>query len=158
MSRQKILQIAEEENGTAEYPAKSNKTKYGKWYGIDGVRWCAIFVSWVFDQAGHKLPKINKDKGYDSCSDAFTYWKKRNQITENPIEGDIVLYDFDKDHGNISDHTGIFVKWIKKGKTFEAWEGNTSNDKVKDKDGGRVMLQIRDIIDVRGFADPGVFD
>ena len=44
-----ILEIASNEIGTEEI--HDNKTKYGKWYGMDGNPWCAMFVSWVYAQA-----------------------------------------------------------------------------------------------------------
>jgi len=34
--------------GAKEYPAGSNKTVFGQWYGVNGVPWCAIFVSYSF--------------------------------------------------------------------------------------------------------------
>ncbi len=49
----KIVEIAIKEVGYTEYPANSNKTKYGKWIGWDGVPWCAAFVSWCYAQAGY---------------------------------------------------------------------------------------------------------
>ncbi len=35
----KILEIASKEVGQGEVPLNSNKTKYGKWFGFDGVAW-----------------------------------------------------------------------------------------------------------------------
>lgn len=35
----KVIEIAEKEIGYTELPANSNKTKYGKWFGFDGVAW-----------------------------------------------------------------------------------------------------------------------
>ncbi|GAA1333060.1 hypothetical protein GCM10009592_26430 [Brachybacterium rhamnosum] len=43
---------AEVSKSSAEHPRGSNLTKYGKWYGVNGVAWCAMFVSWVMAQAG----------------------------------------------------------------------------------------------------------
>lgn len=40
MSRQSLLRVAEREEGTTE--AYNNRTKYGEWYGKNGVKWCAI--------------------------------------------------------------------------------------------------------------------
>src|SRR5215217_6250015 len=34
--------------GKSEHPAGSNQTPFGRWYGVDGVPWCAIFVSYCF--------------------------------------------------------------------------------------------------------------
>jgi len=54
----KIVEIAEKEIGTTEYPANTNKTKYGAWFGLNGLAWCAIFVSWCYDKAGFPLGNI----------------------------------------------------------------------------------------------------
>jgi peptidoglycan hydrolase-like protein with peptidoglycan-binding domain len=34
--------------GTAEDPPGSNRTPFGAWFGLDGVPWCNIFVSYCF--------------------------------------------------------------------------------------------------------------
>ncbi len=49
----KIISVAENEIGYEEKPPNSNKTKYGKWFGLDGQPWCAMFVSWCYDKAGY---------------------------------------------------------------------------------------------------------
>ena len=152
MSRENILKIAAQENGQSESPAHSNTTKYGDWYGLNGQPWCAIFVSWVFHHAGHSLPKINTDKGFHYCPSGYNFWKLRNQFTQNPATGDIILYHFHPGHQ--SDHTGIFVRWLVKGLYFEAWEGNTSSKDARD--GGSVMLQRRWVGLVREFVEVGV--
>ena len=54
----KIVTIASKEIGYSETPTNSNKTKYGKWFGLDGVAWCGMFVSWVYDKAGVPLGNI----------------------------------------------------------------------------------------------------
>lgn len=73
MSRQSIIDTAAAEDGTKESPANSKKRKYGQWYGLDGVKWCAIFVSFVYDHAGHRLEAIDKSKGYQSCHFALIF-------------------------------------------------------------------------------------
>jgi hypothetical protein len=35
----KIVEIARQEIGVIESPKNSNKTKYEKWFGLDGVAW-----------------------------------------------------------------------------------------------------------------------
>src|SRR6478609_349784 len=35
--------------GVRESPPGSNRTTFGRWYGVDGVPWCAIFASYCFD-------------------------------------------------------------------------------------------------------------
>jgi peptidoglycan hydrolase-like protein with peptidoglycan-binding domain len=151
MSRQSIIATAAAENGTKESPANSNKTKYGQWYGLDGVKWCCIFVSWVYDHAGNPLEAIDTSKGYQSCQSGFHFWKRNNRIVREPLPGDIVLYDWTGD--GLCDHTGIFVKWLDAAKTtLQAWEGNTAQG--NDSDGGQVMLRIRKKTLVKAFATP----
>ncbi|MBF4484441.1 CHAP domain-containing protein [Flavobacterium sp. CSZ] len=133
-----ILRIAEKEIGQTEKPANSNKTQYGKWFGLDGVAWCGIFVSWCYAQAGFQLPKIGFSRGYAGCQTAVAYFKKVNQITKNPVEGDIVFFDWNAD--GRYDHTGLFVKWIND-KEFQTIEGNTAIG--NDSNGGNVMKRVR---------------
>lgn len=153
MSRETIISTAAAENGTKESPAGSNKTKYGEWYGLNGEKWCAIFVSWVYDHAGNPLGFIETAKGYQSCQGGYNFWKSAHQLTDDPQPGDIVLYDWD---GNgHCDHTGIFDSWQDNSKTaFFAWEGNTAVG--NNSDGGMVMKRIRKRNLVRAFASPKV--
>ena len=43
-----IVKLAISQLGYKESPSGSNKTKYGKEYGMDGQPWCAMFVWWLF--------------------------------------------------------------------------------------------------------------
>lgn len=133
-----IVEIAKLEIGTYEFPNDTNKTKYGKWFGFDGVPWCGIFVSWCYAQAGFPLPKIGFTKGFAGCQTAVAYFKKNGMITENPVAGDIVFFDWNGD-GRF-DHTGIFEKWIDDN-CFLTIEGNTSF--LNQSNGGVVMNRER---------------
>jgi cell wall-associated NlpC family hydrolase len=134
-----IVRFAEKEIGYMEYPVDSNKTKYGKWFGLDGQPWCAMFVSWIYDKAGIIMPKIGFAKpGYAGCQSAYAYFKKNNMITKTPKAGDIVLFDWNAD--GRYDHTGIFVKHLTP-TTFESIEGNTSL--TNQSNGGMVMKRTR---------------
>ena len=150
MSRQKIVDTAAAEVGTKENPPDSNMTKFGAWYGENGVKWCAIFVSWVYAHAGCPLGYIDSPNGYASCQDGYEHWKKTGELTKTPEMGDIVLYDWDWD--GHCDHTGIFNKWIQEGVTFESYEGNTSAG--NNSNGGEVMLRTRNVKFVKAFASP----
>lgn len=140
----KVVEVALKEVGYTEQPAGTNKTKYGKWFGLDGNPWCAMFVSWCHDKAGVLMPKIGFSKpGFAGCQSAYAYWKKANKIVKDPLPGDIVLYDFNGD--GRYDHTGIFRRNL--GRTpvgegfFEAIEGNTAIG--NDSNGGAVMIRKR---------------
>ena len=134
-----IIRIAQKEIGTGEKPLNSNKTKYGKWFGFDGVAWCGMFVSWCYAQAGFPLPKIGFTKGFAGCQTAVAYFKKNNLTTTKPVEGDIVFFDWNAD--GRYDHTGVFVKWLEDNLHFETIEGNTAVG--NDSNGGQVMIRKR---------------
>lgn len=136
---QSIVDVAMLEVGTKESPKNSNKTKYGKWFGWDGVAWCGIFVSWVYAHAGYPLGNIGFRKGFAGCQSAVAYFKKHDKIVTEPQPGDIVFFDWNGD--GRYDHTGIFVSWVSEKKyTFNCIEGNTS--KGNNSNGGSVMYRI----------------
>ena len=152
--RQNVIGTAQRELGTSEEPDNSNRTPYGKWYGMNGVSWCAIFVSWVFNKAGVPLGKIDSLNGYHYCPSALNFFKKMGCVTDDPKPGDLVFFDWQGD--KLSDHTGIFVGWVDKGKTeFITIEGNTS---LKNQsDGGQVMERHRFTSRVIAFVKPLVY-
>ena len=55
ISADKVIRVARSQKGRRERPPGSNRTKYGKAFGLDGVLWCGIFVWWVFDKCGIDL-------------------------------------------------------------------------------------------------------
>jgi len=134
----KIVQIARKQIGYTEIPANSNKTKYGRWFGLDGLPWCAILVSWCYAHAGTPLGNLGFLKGFAGCQTGYAIFKKRGWITDKPVGGDIVLYDWNSD--GKYDHTGLFVTRIDEDK-FSAIEGNTSLN--NNSNGGQVMYRIR---------------
>ena len=117
----RVIQIAASEVGYKE--SSGNRTKYGQAYGYNGVAWCAIFVWWVFNQAGVSH-LINKTA---SCSSMMSWFKNRGQFyRSNPQPGDVVFFDW---NGNGSpDHVGV-VESVSGGYPNTV-EGNTS-DMVK---------------------------
>lgn len=134
----KIIEVATKEIGQSEVPQNSNKTKYGKWFGLDGVAWCGMFVSWVYYMAGKPLGNIGFTKGFAGCQTAVKYFKDNNKIVTTPISGDIVFFDWNGD--GRYDHTGLFVRQISN-ESFETIEGNTSL--TNQSNGGNVMLRER---------------
>lgn len=138
MKTDKLLRIAAAEIGTVESPKNSNKTKYGRWFGFDGVAWCGIFVSWCYAQAGLQLPKIGFSKGFAGCQTAVAYFKNQGYITRSPVPGDIVFFDWNND--GRYDHAGIFESDIDS-THFYCIEGNTSLS--NQSNGGQVMRRNR---------------
>ena len=154
MSRNKIIEIAASQVGTKENPPNSKKNPYGKWYELDGFAWCAMFVSWVYDKAGHPLGHIDDAKGYRSCRSGYNHFIMTGETTLEPEKGDIVLFDWTND--GKCDHTGIFNEWLDTAKTkFSSYEGNTA--KGNDSDGGQVMFrEDRKSASVKAFVKPKV--
>ena len=153
MKAQNIIDIAFKEVGQTENPPNSNKTKYGKWFGLDGVAWCGIFVSWVYAQAGYVLPKIGFSKGYAGCQTAVAHFAASGEVTKYPQVGDIAFFDWNADKRY--DHTGIFNGWKTKDKEFYSIEGNTSS--TNQSNGGNVESRIRAVKGVL-FVHPKVLD
>jgi cell wall-associated NlpC family hydrolase len=148
--REAILKMAEAELGYTESPKGSNTTKYGEWYGMNHVAWCAIFVSWCFFMAGSPLGRIQTVKGFHGCQAAINYFRKAKLLTIDPAPGDIVFFDWNDD--SHSDHVGLFLRWVIKGQTFETYEGNTSAG--NQSNGGQVQHRTRSIHEVACFVNP----
>jgi cell wall-associated NlpC family hydrolase len=136
-----VVDIAKSQIGYKEIG--DNSTMYGKWYGLDRQPWCAMFVSWCYNQAGlGNSIAAQKSKGFASCDAGLKWFAKRNKLV--PVgearEGDIVFFQFDKDAE--PDHVGIVTKNMKKLKTLRTVEGNTS-DKGSQANGGAVYAKKR---------------
>lgn len=153
-SGQKALAEAQKHIGDTEKPAGSNKTRYGQWFGVDGVPWYNIFVSYCF-KLGAGVTIAPGFKGAGCYPNGCTYvptteawlratgqWVGRSE----PKPGDIAIYNWD---GGVPDHIGIVEEYLGGGK-FNAIEGNTSVG--NDSNGGEVMRRLRYISQVDGFG------
>lgn len=141
-----ILAIARKELGYTESPAGSNRTKYGKWFGLDGQPWCMMFVQWCFRQAGAQdlLPALTASCGaLMRAAQAKGCW-----VTGGYQPGDVVIYDFPG--GAATDHCGIVVTALTTG--VRSIEGNTGNG--NDSNGGAVMERTRPMSQVVGAFRP----
>jgi cell wall-associated NlpC family hydrolase len=151
---EEIAIIAEQELGNQEVPV--NKTKYGKWYGLDGNPWCAMFVSWVYGQAGlSKSVAASTKKGFASCDAGLKWFAKKGNLV--PIgeaqPGDIAFFQFDDDAQ--PDHVGIVIKNNTKLKRLVCIEGNTAGDaKGSQSNGDGVYKKKRPYSLVMAVARP----
>lgn len=130
-----VIDIAKQELNYQE--GKNNNTKYGKWYGLNNNPWCAMFVSWCFDQAGEiKKVAASGKKGFASCAAGLAWFAKKNKLV--PVgeaqAGDIVFFQFDTDAE--PDHVGIVIKNNTKLKRLVCIEGNTAADKSGSQSNG----------------------
>jgi hypothetical protein len=125
MSKELVVNIA---NSQIDYKeAANNNTMYGAWYGMNNQPWCAMFVSWVFNEAGlGSTVAASTRKGFASCDAGLKWFAKKNKLV--PIgqaqAGDIAFFQFDTDAQ--PDHVGIVVK--NNGKYLWCIEGNTASD------------------------------
>lgn len=133
------------EVGNKESPANSNNQKYGSWYGMNGVPWCAIFVTWC---DAHAIPCDSFKRGsYYSyvpyvVSDARA-GRRGLTVTSSPKPGDLVCYDWSWDGEH--DHIGLVATKPDEGGNFKAVEGNTSTS--DNSNGGQVMERWRNRYD-----------
>ena len=138
-----VLAIAAGELGNTELPANSNRTRYGKWYGLDGQPWCMMFVQWCFAQAGEPLPCRTA-----SCSQLLNWYRQfqpERVSSTGPRRGDVVIYNFG--------HTGILER--DNGDTVTVIEGNTSpGDGGSPNNGGGVYRRTRKKTQVTAYIRP----
>ena len=104
---------------------------YWSWYGFNSrVEWCAIFVSWVSNEAGYiekgVIPK------FSGCSTGVNWFKAMGQWQQKgyvPKEGDIIFFDWEVD-GQVN-HVGIVEKV--ENNIIYTIEGNSTNDTCRKK-------------------------
>ena len=108
---EKILEIARSQIGARESPANSDNVKYNTaYYGreVSGkYPWCAVFVWWVFREAG--APELYYGGGETAyCPTLMSFHKKQAVTDYRP--GDIVFFDgtMGEDVAGIT-HCGIYV-------------------------------------------------
>ena len=149
-----VVEIAKAELGYQE--KGNNDTKYGKWYGLNNNPWCAMFVSWCFDQAGRgKEVAASGKKGFASCDAGLKWFAKKNKLV--PVgeaqPGDLVFFQFDDDAQ--PDHVGIVIRNATKRKSLVCIEGNTSSGKTGSQaNGDGVYKRVRSYSLVMGVARP----
>ncbi|WP_176285349.1 lysozyme family protein [Enterococcus mundtii] len=117
-----LIKIAKDELGTP------NGDKYWRWFGlVNRVEWCAIFVSWVANEAGYleedRIPRSA------SCLEMIRWFTARDKYrltTEGyiPKEGDLVFFDWNGGRTG-KDHVGIVE--YSDGRIVQTIEGNSGN-------------------------------
>ena len=161
-----LLRAASGEIGYEAYKDPQPGSKYGRWMAditdtpwlrgpSSEVWWCAIFVSWCFDQAHvdwDVLPSYNCDQIYDRARN-----DNKSIILSDVHDcqpGDIVLYNF---HGGTScQHIGIIES--NNGSTITTIEGNTSSGEAGSQHAGNgVWRRTRPFTHVRAIIRPYPF-
>ena len=134
-----ILEIARSQIGTKESPAKSDNVKYNTaYYGrevSDGKHpWCAVFVWWVFREAGASdMYYGGGETAY--CPTLMSFHKKQKVTDYRP--GDIVFFNFSG--RSSAGHVGICESWD--GTYITTIDGNTGS--ASEDNGGAVLRRRR---------------
>lgn len=134
----KALEWAETQIGEKEDPYGSNDTAYGHWYGMNGVPWCNIFVSFGINFAlGTLAHPVWKYAYVPACvADAHRGYNHMS-ITFAPKPGDLATYNWDGPDCHIE-----FYKEDLGGGAFRAIGGNTMSGNPS-SNGGMVAESIR---------------
>ena len=129
--------LADAKKGVAETPV--NLTPFGQWYGMNGVAWCCIYVSYRLCKAG--FPGFERGKFASYCGNVVDAARRRERglaLTKEPERGDLVIYNKDE-------HIEFFVEWVVKNESFKAVGGNTSAHDGSKSNGGQVALNTRPV-------------
>lgn len=147
----KAITLAAHFIGVKESPPGSNDQMFGKWYGENGVPWCAIFQSYILSHCGRPfryayVPAIVADaKLGRNKMRTIAY----SEVAANIKAGHPVLVCFDWNHDGIADHVGMVEKVVD-GTTFQTIEGNTGDTNFSN--GGEVMRATRYTSEVQAFV------
>lgn len=133
-----VLRIARGEIGYNRWNDPEAGTKYGRWYaqshgsyyGQSGVPFCAMFDSWVFDQAGASCAGLPEAYCPYILNAAKAAGRIVNKKSAQP--GDVVLFNWD---GGVVDHVGIVE--LNKGSYIQTIEGNTTINGISGSVGRR---------------------
>jgi hypothetical protein len=126
----KVLSAAKKQIDAGYREGENNDTIMGKWFGLNHQPWCAMFVSWCFNEAGLvNLVAAQGPKGFASCNAGLKWFAKNGQIV--PVAkaepGDIVFFNFDSD-ATTAEHVGLVYVNDPAKHTLTTFEGNTSGD------------------------------
>ncbi|HRC95755.1 MAG TPA: CHAP domain-containing protein [Coprothermobacter proteolyticus] len=149
-----LIAFAQSQIGYSERPFGSNNTKYGAWYGMNGVPWCAIFDSYASYHSGNPLPAVRTSKGYAYVPDLQAYAQRTGQYRTrgsgySPKPGDRVLFNFG---GRRVDHVAIVKQNLGGGRILTI-EGNTNA--AGSRTGGSVLEKVR-VSGIAGYVDTDV--
>lgn len=126
-----IINIAKSQLGVMEVGGTSNQVIYNRVYYGSNVKgsaypWCAVFVWWVFNQAGANS-LVTKSA---ACDGHLNYFKSKGRFDKNPRVGDLIFFRTSAcKAGRQSNHVGIVINITDS--SIITIEGNTSGGMVK---------------------------
>lgn len=126
---EQLLAVERSQLGVHEDPPGSNHTPYGRFYGMDGVPWCAEFQTWCCAQVGVPFR-------FAAVASAVAAAKRAGTLHTDPAPGRLACKLYTRTTGHIS-----CVEAVEAGGTLLTIEGNTSG--ADDRNGGTVMRRRR---------------
>lgn len=140
LTAEKILEFARGEIGITESPPGSNKVKYNTiYYGREvqgaSLNWCAVFIWWLFHQAG--VPELFYDGQKTAYCPTLLYHHRAQRVTADYKPGDIIFFNFQL--GFNAQHVGICESFD--GTYITTIDGNTGTQ--NEANGGAVMRRTR---------------
>lgn len=153
MSMTKVIETALADLKYTEYPFGSNKTKYGVWYGINGVPWCVQAQAYWFNKAREFKAFMGGEKTA-SCSQLLAWHKAHdNVVDKSDIRvGDLLILNFSGTQE--TQHIGLVTEELKDG-FYHTVEGNTSpGEEGSQNAGGCVALKTRSVKQVVAVIRP----
>lgn len=142
----KVLNIARSQIGYTE--GRDNDNKYGRWYGMNHVPYCDIFVTWVGVQAG-----ASAIIGRGAYTPAHAEWfQAQGRWGHTPRRGALAFFDFPDSIHRIQ-HVG-FVESIRRDGRIVTIEANTSNGRGSQANGNGVYRRVRSTSLVAGYGYP----
>ena len=148
-----LLELADKQVGTMDKPIGSCNNKYNTaYYGgkvnNPALAWCVVFIWWLFRELGAS-EQFCSGRKMASVPATWNRCKQEGLIVDEPQEGDLVFFDFNKN--GTPDHIGVVVKPKTNG-GVDSIEGNTSA--TSQANGGTVQKKARTKAQIYGFARP----
>ena len=153
MSLERLIEIERADLKYTENPPGSNKTKFGEWYGINGVPWCVQAQAYWFEKAGEFKAFMGGEKTA-SCGQLLAWHKAHGNVVDkaNIQVGDLLILNFSGTQE--TQHIGLVVDTLKHG-WYQTVEGNTSpGAEGSQNNGGCVALKTRSVNQVVAVIRP----
>lgn len=116
-----LLNVARSQLGYRE--GRNNDTKYGAWYGMNHVPWCAQYVAWVAWKASGRKDLV-APIAYTPALARWFIEQGPDAWGTTPKPGAVAFFDF-PDNVNRIQHVG-YVEKVNDDGTITTLEGNTS--------------------------------
>lgn len=120
--------------GYREAPPRSNRTRFGKQFGWDGVAWCVIYTWCILQDTGSSAATVKT-----ASTGALEAWGKSvGRFSRTPHTGDLIIL---RNSRGATIHTEFVYSWD--GHRLIGLGGNTSGGAGSVADGGTVALNDR---------------